>query len=55
MYDLGLHRVKGFAGPQRLKEVYPETLASRCDNWREQKLDTVEHLSHPSTPRRRVS
>ena len=45
VYDLGLHRVKGFAGPQRLKEVYPETLASRCDNWREQKLDTVEHLS----------
>ena len=45
VYDLGLHRVKDFAAPQRLKEVYPETLTSRCDNWREQKLDTAERLS----------
>lgn len=45
VYDQGMHRVKGFHAPQRLKEVYPETLSSRCANWRDQKLDTEERLS----------
>jgi class 3 adenylate cyclase/nicotinamidase-related amidase len=46
MYDQGLHRVKDFANPQRLKEVYPESLASRATaNGGAQKLDTEERLS----------
>ena len=46
MYDQGLHRVKDFPAPQRLKEVYPESLASRASaNGSAKKLDTEERLS----------
>ena len=46
MYDQGLHRVKDFPNPQRLKEVYPESLASRASaNGSAKKLDTEERLS----------
>ena len=45
MYDQGLHRVKDFSSPQRLKEVYPESLASRSSDWSGKKLDTEERLS----------
>ena len=46
MYDQGLHRVKDFANPQRLKEVYPESLASRATaDGGAKKLDTEERLS----------
>ena len=46
MYDQGLHRVKDFPAPQRLKEVYPESLASRASaSGSAKKLDTEERLS----------
>ena len=46
VFDQGMHRVKGFDQPQRLKEVYPESLATRgSDGWAAKKLDTEERLS----------
>ena len=43
LFDQGLHQMNAFDKPQRLKEVYPEELASRCDV--RAKLDTVERLT----------
>ena len=46
-YDQGLHAVKDFSAPQRLKEVYPEKLMSRAviDHKTGRKLDTETRLS----------
>jgi class 3 adenylate cyclase len=43
MFDQGLHEMNAFGNPQRLKEVYPEALASRCDQ--KSKLDTIKRLT----------
>ena len=43
LFDQGLHTLDAFKSPQRLKEVYPEELASRSDV--RAKLDTVERLT----------
>ena len=43
MFDQGLHEMDAFKKPQRLKEVYPEVLASRSD--KRSKLDTIRRLT----------
>jgi len=42
-FDQGLHELNAFQAPQRLKEVYPEALASRVENGTA--LDTVKRLT----------
>ena len=43
MFDQGLHKMNDFTKPQRLKEIYPEALQSRCEVFA--KLDTLERLT----------